>query len=30
MLARHVLAAAHCAAQKSDELEMLYDDADFL
>jgi hypothetical protein len=30
MLARHIMAAAHCAAQKVDELELLYDDADFL
>jgi hypothetical protein len=30
MVARHIMAAAHCAAQKVDELELLYDDADIL
>jgi hypothetical protein len=30
MVARHIMAAAHSAAQKVDELELLYDDADFL
>jgi hypothetical protein len=30
MLARHIMVAAHCAAQKVDELELLYDDADFI
>ena len=30
MVARHIMAASHCAAQKVDELELLYDDADFL
>jgi len=30
MVARHILVAAHGAAQKVDELELLYDDADFL
>jgi hypothetical protein len=30
MVARHIMVAAHCAAQKVDELELLYDDADFL
>ena len=30
LLARHIIVAAHCAAQKVDELELLYDDADFL
>ena len=30
MIARHIMAAAHSAAQKVDELELLYDDADFL
>jgi hypothetical protein len=30
MLARHIMVAAHCAAQTQDELELLYDDADFL
>jgi hypothetical protein len=30
MLARHIMVAAHGAAQKVDELELLYDDADFL
>jgi hypothetical protein len=30
MLARHIMVAAHCAAQKVDELELLYDDADYL
>ena len=30
MVARHIMAAAHCAAQQVDELELLYDDADFL
>jgi hypothetical protein len=28
-MARHILVGAHCAAQKVDELELLYDDADF-
>jgi hypothetical protein len=27
---RHIVAAAHGAALKVDELELLYDDADFL
>jgi hypothetical protein len=30
LVARHILVGAHCAALKVDELEMLYDDADFL
>jgi hypothetical protein len=30
MVARHIMVAAHCAAQKVDELELLYDDADYL
>jgi hypothetical protein len=30
LVARHILVGAHCAAQKVDELELLYDDADFL
>jgi hypothetical protein len=30
MVARHIMACAHCAAQTVDELEILYDDADFL
>jgi hypothetical protein len=30
LVARHILAGAHAAAQKQDELELLYDDADFL
>jgi hypothetical protein len=30
MVARHIMAAAHCVAQKVDELELLYDDADIL
>ena len=30
LVARHIMVAAHSAAQKVDELEMLYDDADFL
>ena len=30
MVARHILVAAHCAAQTVDELELLYEDADFL
>ena len=30
LVARHIMVAAHCAAQKVDELELLYDDADFL
>jgi hypothetical protein len=30
MVARHIMVAAHCAAQKVDELELLYDDADFI
>jgi hypothetical protein len=30
LIARHILAGAHVAAQKVDELELLYDDADFL
>jgi hypothetical protein len=30
LVARHILAGAHCAALKVDELELLYDDADFL
>ena len=30
MVARHIMASAHCAAQTVDELEILYDDADFL
>jgi hypothetical protein len=29
LVARHILAGAHGAALKVDELEMLYDDADF-
>ena len=29
-VARHILAGAHCAALKVNELELLYDDADFL
>ena len=30
LVARHILVGAHCAAQKVDELELLYDDAAFL
>jgi hypothetical protein len=30
LLARHIMVAAHRAAEKVDELELLYDDADFL
>jgi hypothetical protein len=30
LVARHILVGAHCAAQKVDELELLYDDADFI
>ena len=30
LVARHILAGAHGAALKVDELELLYDDADFL
>jgi hypothetical protein len=30
LVARHILAGAHSAAQKVDALELLYDDADFL
>jgi hypothetical protein len=30
LLARHIMVAAHSAAEKVDELELLYDDADFL
>jgi hypothetical protein len=30
MVARHIMAAAHSASQKVDELELVYDDADFL
>ncbi len=30
LIARHILVGAHCAALKVDELELLYDDADFL
>ena len=30
MVARHIIAAAHRAAQTVDELELLYDDADLL
>jgi len=30
MVARHIMVAAHSAAQKVDELELLYDDADLL
>jgi hypothetical protein len=30
LVARHILVGAHAAAQKVDELELLYDDADFL
>jgi hypothetical protein len=30
LVARHILAGAHCAALKVDELELLYDDADYL
>jgi hypothetical protein len=30
LVARHILAGAHGAAQKVDELELLYDDVDFL
>jgi hypothetical protein len=30
LIARHILVGARCAAQKVDELELLYDDADFL
>jgi hypothetical protein len=30
LVARHILAGAHAAALKEDELELLYDDADFL
>jgi hypothetical protein len=30
LVARHIMVASHSAAQKVDELELLYDDADFL
>jgi hypothetical protein len=30
LVARHILVGAHCAALKVDELELLYDDSDFL
>jgi hypothetical protein len=30
LVARHILVGAHCASLKVDELELLYDDADFL
>jgi len=30
LVARHILVGAHAAALKVDELELLYDDADFL
>ena len=30
LVARHIMVGAHCAALKVDELELLYDDADFL
>jgi hypothetical protein len=30
MVARHIMVAAHSAALKVDELELLYDDADLL
>jgi hypothetical protein len=30
LLARHIIAGAHVASMKDDELELLYDDADFL
>jgi len=30
LVARHILVGAHVAALKEDELELLYDDADFL
>jgi hypothetical protein len=30
LIARHILAGAHAAALKVDELELLYDDADYL
>jgi hypothetical protein len=30
LVARHILVGAHSAAQKVDELELLYDDADFI
>ena len=30
LVARHILVGAHSAAMKVDELELLYDDADFL
>ena len=30
LIARHILVGAHAAALKVDELELLYDDADFL
>ena len=30
LVARHILVGAHCAAQKEDEMELLYDDADFI
>jgi hypothetical protein len=30
LVARHILVGAHCAALKVDELELLYEDADFL
>jgi hypothetical protein len=30
LVARHIMVGAHCAAQKVDELELLYDDADFI
>lgn len=29
LVARHILAGAHVAGMKEDELELLYDDADF-
>jgi hypothetical protein len=30
MVARHIMVAAHCVAQTVDELELLYEDADYL
>jgi hypothetical protein len=30
MIARHIMVGAHCAAQKVDALEILYEDKDFL
>jgi hypothetical protein len=30
LIARHILVGTHCAALKVDELELLYDDADYL